>query len=69
MVRTDVSTCTEIIMKSQEKPAIHELTADELDLASGGMGATEAVHEVVQRAAGLAIVVWDLATNWKDPWA
>jgi hypothetical protein len=55
-----------IIMKSQE---IHELTADEIDHVSGARGIVEAINDGVQTAVGVALVVWDLATNWKDPWA
>ena len=58
-----------IVMKSQEKPEIHELTADEMDLIAGGRGIVAAVNDGVQTAVGLALVVWDLATNWHDPWA
>ena len=56
-------------MKLQERAEIHELTADDIDYVSGGGKFLDAVNDVVQTAAGAAIVVWDLATNWKDPWA
>jgi hypothetical protein len=56
-------------MNAQERSEIRELTADEIELVSGGLSVNEAVNEFVGRAAGLAIVVWDLATNWSDPWA
>ena len=57
-----------IVMKSQGNPDIHELTADEIDHVSGARGVVEAVNDGVQTAVGVALVVWDLATNWHDPW-
>ena len=56
-------------MKSQENPDLHELTGDELDLVAGARGVVETVNDAVQTAVGVALVVWDLATNWHDPWA
>jgi hypothetical protein len=59
----------EMIMNVQERADIQELTLDEIDHVAGGAKINAAVNEVVQRAVGVALVVWDLATNWKDPWA
>ncbi len=56
-------------MNVQETNEIRELTMDEIELVSGGVSINEAVNEFVGRAAGLAIFVWDLCTNWHDPWA
>lgn len=53
-------------MNTQEGNEIRELTADEIELASGGL---RVVDEAVAIAQGIAIVVWDFCTNWHDPWA
>jgi hypothetical protein len=56
-------------MNVQEMKEIRELTSDEIELVSGGASVSEVVGEVVGRAQGLALFMWDLCTNWSDPWA
>jgi hypothetical protein len=53
-------------MNVQERTEIRELTAEEVELVSGGL---KVVEEAVAVAQGVAIFVWDLCTNWHDPWA